>query len=176
MESHRTKKYPNAFTARYNADKLVWFQEFESIIDARTREKQLKAGNRARKIKLIEEINSECLPDCLSSNRMMPFGRSGGERLIRNIVKCRGHETTSVVPPSWSPAPNKLRSRNNPGQNKLISTILRGSTATAANNFRGTTSQVQTTFVVRVCEGDFLPERNGGKKTTAAAPRILALK
>jgi putative endonuclease len=29
--AHKTKKYPNAFTARYNADKLVWFQEFDSI-------------------------------------------------------------------------------------------------------------------------------------------------
>ena len=57
MESHKTKKYPNAFTARYNANKLVWFQEFDCIIDARERERQLKAGNRARKIKLIEEMN-----------------------------------------------------------------------------------------------------------------------
>ncbi len=57
IESHKTKKYPNAFTARYNADKLVWYQEFSSIIDARERERQLKAGNRARKIKLIEEKN-----------------------------------------------------------------------------------------------------------------------
>ena len=59
MESHRTKKYPNAFTARYNANKLVWFQEFNSIIDANTRERQLKAGNRAKKIKLIEDKNPE---------------------------------------------------------------------------------------------------------------------
>ena len=59
MESHKNKKYPNAFTARYNADKLVRFQEFDSILDARAREKQLKAGNRPRKIKLIEEMNSE---------------------------------------------------------------------------------------------------------------------
>ena len=35
IESHKTKKYPNAFTARYNADKLVWVSEFDSIIDAR---------------------------------------------------------------------------------------------------------------------------------------------
>jgi putative endonuclease len=59
MENHRTKKYPNSFTARYNADKLVWFQEFDSIIDANARERQLKAGNRARKIKLIEKTNPE---------------------------------------------------------------------------------------------------------------------
>jgi len=57
IESHRTKKYPNAFTARYNAHKLVWFQEFDSIVDANARERQLKAGNRARKIKLIEDLN-----------------------------------------------------------------------------------------------------------------------
>jgi putative endonuclease len=57
MEAHKSKKYPNAFTARYNADKLVWFQEFDSIIDARKRERQLKAGNRERKRKLIEDIN-----------------------------------------------------------------------------------------------------------------------
>lgn len=59
IESHKTKKYPNAFTARYNADKLVWFEEFNSIIDANAREKQIKAGKRARKIKLIEEMNPE---------------------------------------------------------------------------------------------------------------------
>ena len=59
LESHRSKKYPNSFTARYNADKLVWFQEFDSIVDARARERQLKAGNRAKKIKLIEEMNPE---------------------------------------------------------------------------------------------------------------------
>ena len=59
IKSHKTKKYPNAFTARYNADKLVWFQEFDSIIEANAREKQLKAGNRARKIKLIEALNPE---------------------------------------------------------------------------------------------------------------------
>lgn len=57
MESHKTKKYPKSFTARYNADKLVWFQEFDSIIDANAREQQLKAGNRKRKIELIETMN-----------------------------------------------------------------------------------------------------------------------
>ena len=39
--------------------KLVWFQEFDSIIDARAREKQIKAGSRARKQKLIKEMNPE---------------------------------------------------------------------------------------------------------------------
>ena len=56
IESHRTNKYSKAFTARYNADKLVWFKEFKSIIDANARERQIKNGNRAKKIKLIEEM------------------------------------------------------------------------------------------------------------------------
>jgi len=59
IEAHRTKKYPNAFTARYNTNKLVWFEEFDSILDAREREQQLKAGNRLRKLKLIEATNPE---------------------------------------------------------------------------------------------------------------------
>jgi len=57
--SHKTKKYPNSFTAKYNADKLVWYQEFNSIIDARDREKQIKAGSRKRKIDLIETLNPD---------------------------------------------------------------------------------------------------------------------
>ena len=58
-ESHKTKKYSKSFTAKYNADKLVWFQEFNSIIDARDREKQIKAGSRAKKLKLIKDMNPE---------------------------------------------------------------------------------------------------------------------
>jgi len=59
IQSHKTKKYKNAFSARYNLDKLVWYQEFDSIVDARAKERQLKAGSRAKKIKLIEAMNPE---------------------------------------------------------------------------------------------------------------------
>ncbi|GMT45759.1 MAG: hypothetical protein IEMM0006_1591 [bacterium] len=41
IQSHKTKKYKKSFSARYNVDKLVWFEEFDSIIAARAREKQL---------------------------------------------------------------------------------------------------------------------------------------
>jgi putative endonuclease len=57
--SHKTKKYRNSFSARYNVDKLVYFEDFNSIIKAHAREKQIKAGSRARKIKLIESINPD---------------------------------------------------------------------------------------------------------------------
>ena len=59
IESHKSKKYKNSFTARYNVDKLVYFEEYESIITARAREKQIKAGSRTKKIKLIESKNPE---------------------------------------------------------------------------------------------------------------------
>jgi len=59
IESHKTKKYKNSFSARYNVDKLVYFEEFDSIVTARAREKQIKAGSRAKKIKLIESKNPE---------------------------------------------------------------------------------------------------------------------
>ena len=59
IKSHKTKKYKKAFSARYNADKLVYYEEYDSIITARAREKQIKAGSRAKKIKLIESMNPE---------------------------------------------------------------------------------------------------------------------
>ena len=59
ITSHKTKKYKNSFSARYNLNKLVYFEEYNSIITARAREKQLKAGSRAKKIKLIETMNPD---------------------------------------------------------------------------------------------------------------------
>ena len=54
---HKTKVNPKSFTSRYNIHKLVYFEGFNHIIDAIAREKQIKAGSRAAKIKLIEKIN-----------------------------------------------------------------------------------------------------------------------
>ena len=59
ITNHKTKRYKDSFSARYNVDKLVYFEEFDSIVIAREREKQIKAGSRLKKIKLIESINSE---------------------------------------------------------------------------------------------------------------------
>ena len=38
---------------------LVWYELHESMIEAITREKQIKAGSRAKKIALIEAFNPE---------------------------------------------------------------------------------------------------------------------
>ena len=56
---HKTKRYANSFSARYNVDKLVWYQEFRTIMEARAMEKKLKAGSRAKKVALIEQMNPE---------------------------------------------------------------------------------------------------------------------
>ena len=53
---HKTKTY-KGFTSKYNCDKLIYFEEFEDITLAITREKQIKSGNRKRKVELIEKIN-----------------------------------------------------------------------------------------------------------------------
>jgi putative endonuclease len=41
IDRHRTKKYKHSFSARYNTDKLVWYQKFDRIGDALAREKQI---------------------------------------------------------------------------------------------------------------------------------------
>lgn len=57
IQQHKTKYYPKSFSARYNCNKLVYYEAFQHIGDAIAREKQLKAGNRARKVALIERMN-----------------------------------------------------------------------------------------------------------------------
>jgi putative endonuclease len=47
------------FTARYGVDRLVYYEDFRDVTDAIAREKQLKAGSRAKKIALIEKENPE---------------------------------------------------------------------------------------------------------------------
>ena len=51
----------SGFTSRYNLSKLIYFETFENINFAITREKQLKGGNRNAKIKLIENQNPNWL-------------------------------------------------------------------------------------------------------------------
>ncbi len=58
VQQHQQKVHPKSFTARYNLNKLVYYEAFQMIGDAIAREKQLKAGNRAKKIALIEINNS----------------------------------------------------------------------------------------------------------------------
>ncbi len=57
VQEHQDKKYPNSFTARYNLDKLVYFESWAGIEEAILREKQIKGGSRKKKEDLINSIN-----------------------------------------------------------------------------------------------------------------------
>ena len=56
---HKEKIHPKSFTARYNLNKLVYFEYHDLIETAIEREKQLKAGSRKKKIDLINSANPE---------------------------------------------------------------------------------------------------------------------
>jgi putative endonuclease len=54
---HKWREHEDSFTARYNCDRLVWFERFGEITSAIEREKQLKGWKRSKKIALIEASN-----------------------------------------------------------------------------------------------------------------------
>ena len=49
----------DGFTKKYNVHKLVHFEVFDDMINAITREKQIKGWLRSKKIALIESVNPE---------------------------------------------------------------------------------------------------------------------
>jgi len=51
------QKLVKGFTSKYGVDKLGYYEVFESIDEAITREKQIKGGSRMKKIALIEKAN-----------------------------------------------------------------------------------------------------------------------
>ena len=55
MVEHKQRLH--GFTAKYNVTKLGLCEYFQDIRDAILREKQIKAGNRKKKIELIESQN-----------------------------------------------------------------------------------------------------------------------
>src|SRR4051812_7678862 len=59
IEQHKRGTFENAFTRRYNFDRLVYFESVEGRSAAAKRERQIKSWGRARKIALIESMNPE---------------------------------------------------------------------------------------------------------------------
>jgi len=53
------EKLIEGFTKKYNINKLVYYEIFREVEGAILREKQVKAGSRAKKIELINSINRE---------------------------------------------------------------------------------------------------------------------
>ena len=59
LYEHKTKFYRQAFTAKYNVDKLMYYEEFQDKGDALHRERQLKRYHRKWKEELIETMNPD---------------------------------------------------------------------------------------------------------------------
>ncbi|MEH2278398.1 MAG: GIY-YIG nuclease family protein [Nostoc sp.] len=53
------EKMIEGFTKKYNITKLVYYEVFEDAYTAISREKQIKAGSRQKKIDLVNSINQE---------------------------------------------------------------------------------------------------------------------
>jgi len=49
--------FVEGFTKKYNLKELIYFEVFEDIVSAITREKQIKGWLRIKKIALIEKVN-----------------------------------------------------------------------------------------------------------------------
>jgi len=54
-------KIISGFTSKYNLTKLVYFESFENMYDAISREKQLKNWRREWKNNLIDKVNPQWL-------------------------------------------------------------------------------------------------------------------
>jgi putative endonuclease len=58
VAEHKAKLIPG-FTRQYGVDQLVYFEAFESVLEARAREHAMKRWRRAWKIELIEKLNPD---------------------------------------------------------------------------------------------------------------------
>lgn len=56
---HQLKLKKNSFTARYNINKLIFYEEFTNPEDAIAAEKKIKGCTRKKKIALIKSMNPE---------------------------------------------------------------------------------------------------------------------
>lgn len=59
VQEHKEKFHEQSFSAKYNVNKLVYWEAFQEIGDAIFREKQIKAGSRKKKLDLINSMNPD---------------------------------------------------------------------------------------------------------------------
>jgi putative endonuclease len=57
VAQHKKRSYPNAFTARYTFDRLVYYEAAANMIAAALREKRIKNWPRAKRVVLIQGMN-----------------------------------------------------------------------------------------------------------------------
>ena len=56
---HKNKIHPDSFTAKYQLNKLIYYEGFHWIEEAIGREKQIKGGSRKKKMEIINILNPE---------------------------------------------------------------------------------------------------------------------
>lgn len=57
IKAHKQGLFINSFTRKYNVKKLVYYEVYQTALEALEREKQMKKWNRIWKIRLIETVN-----------------------------------------------------------------------------------------------------------------------
>jgi len=67
---HKNKLRPG-FTARYSFDMLVYYEEFSQVASALTREKEIKAWRREKKLKLILAENPNWVDLSLEGKKIL---------------------------------------------------------------------------------------------------------
>jgi predicted GIY-YIG superfamily endonuclease len=79
------------FSKKYGCKMLVWYEVHESMIEAITREKQIKAGSRAKKLALIEALNPEWndLYESLNDIAPSPSASLRGAKRRSNPCLCK---------------------------------------------------------------------------------------
>jgi predicted GIY-YIG superfamily endonuclease len=94
------------FTAKYGCKTLVWYELHETMIEAITREKQIKAGSRAKKLALIEAVNpewkdlSESLISVIASGAKQSISQRRKHGLLR---RCAPRNDGLMTTCSYSP-------------------------------------------------------------------------
>ncbi len=57
LHQHKTKYNKTSFSASYNVLRLVWYERFDTVVEAIACEKRMKKWKRQWKVDLIEKTN-----------------------------------------------------------------------------------------------------------------------
>ena len=90
------QKTVKGFTRKYNVDKLIYFEQFDSIDFAIDREKQIKGYSRGKKKALVDQFNKEWKELYNDGKIEIPFKPK--ELLHENSIKCSGSDFPLTKP------------------------------------------------------------------------------
>jgi putative endonuclease len=82
---HKNKVFPG-FTARYQFDMLVHYEEYSQVASAIVREKEIKGWRREKKLKLIL-ANNPCWADLSAEWEEDPAWKAISEEELRPVLK-----------------------------------------------------------------------------------------